>query len=384
MLGGIATSHADREGLSYRFGVSQQVGNRLEGPTHVVGIKTCEDDLFATVGELPDDLDQSGPNKVCLINADNLGTPIEPGEDFLGRRDGFRWHSAVVVGNDFLGRVPGVDGRLEDLNSSARNHRTTEAPHQFLAFAGEHRTADHLDPSNVARQKIHMRTSRVSPMAFRTRRYIEPEWLDDESPERAAPSIQDLVRINRFLGGHRVLRDALTRCFRPRDPFTMLDVGAASGDAAAVVRAAYPRATVVSLDYRVSHLDTGSKRCVAGNAFALPFRRRSFDFVYCGLFLHHFPDDEVAALLRSFAQISRGYVAANDLERHILPYWFIPATRWLFRWDPITVHDAPVSVQAAFSRTEFRELAVRAGLQDVNITVYRPAFRLCLLAKSPL
>ncbi len=221
-------------------------------------------------------------------------------------------------------------------------------------------------------------------MAFRTGRHIEPEWLDDESPETAAPSVEDLVRINRMLGGHRVLRDALRRCFRPGDSFTMLDVGAASGDAAAVVRASYPRATVVSLDYRVSHLDTRSKPCVAGNAFALPFRRRSFDVVYCGLFLHHFAHEEVAGLLRSFGEISRGYVVANDLERHILPYWFIPATRWLFGWHRITVHDAPISVQAGFSREEFRELGVRAGLQDVDIKVYRPAFRLCLLGKSAL
>src|SRR4051794_28819413 len=125
-------------------------------------------------------------------------------------------------------------------------------------------------------------------MSFRTARYIEPELLDDESPERAAPSLRDLVRINKLLGGHRVLLDALRQCFRADDAFTMLDVGAATGDAARVAREHFPRARVTSLDYRQMHLDPRAGPCVAADAFALPFRARTFDVVYCGLFLHHF------------------------------------------------------------------------------------------------
>lgn len=218
-------------------------------------------------------------------------------------------------------------------------------------------------------------------MSFRRGRYIMPEILDDQVPERAAPSLSDIVRINRYTGGHRVLRQAMAASVRPEDRFTMLDVGAASGDAAAIVRREYPNARVVSLDYRMHHVWTAPGDQIVADGFALPLRPRSFDIVYCGLFLHHFSNDQIAVLLRSFGTIAKRLVIANDLERHVLAYYFLPATRWLFRWDPLTLHDGPISVQAGFTRNELEELARKAGLQQVRVRRSRPAFRLCLLGK---
>jgi hypothetical protein len=218
-------------------------------------------------------------------------------------------------------------------------------------------------------------------MRFRTGRIVEPELLDNESPERAAPSLRDLVRINRLLGGHRVLREALARCVDEQESFTMLDVGSASGDSTTVVRERYRNATVTSLDYRAHHMSRAPGNRVVADAFHLPFARQSFDIVYCGLFLHHFSNDDVAALLRSFGVTARRFVIANDLERAPLAYYFLPATRWLLRWDPITCHDGPVSVQAGFSRSELTSLAHHAGLTNIDVRVYRPAFRLCLIGE---
>ncbi len=219
-------------------------------------------------------------------------------------------------------------------------------------------------------------------MRYRTGRIVDPEHLDHETPERAAPSLRDLVRINRLLGGHRVLREALDRCCERQESFSMLDVGAASADAAGVVRERYPQARVTSLDYRLHHMAAGGPgERVLADAFHLPFAPRSFDVVYCGLFLHHFSDAQVTALLRDFGRVAKRFIIANDLERHSLAYYFLPATRWLMRWDPITLHDGPVSVQAGFTRPELESLAKTAGLRDVSVQVYRPAFRLCLIAE---
>jgi hypothetical protein len=217
-------------------------------------------------------------------------------------------------------------------------------------------------------------------MSFRKERFIEPEVLDDQTPERAAPSLRDIVKINRLTGGHRVLREALAACMEPGAAFSMLDVGAASGDTAALVRTLFPRATVVSLDYRSHHLAGAPGDRVAADAFRLPFPPRSFDVVYCGLFLHHFNNDAVVQLLHSFGEIARRNVIVNDLERHILPWYFLPATKWIFGWDSLTLHDGPISVQAAFTGPELRHLGECAGLQSCRVRVYRPAFRLCLIA----
>jgi hypothetical protein len=213
-----------------------------------------------------------------------------------------------------------------------------------------------------------------------SRRRIEPEILDDQTPEAGARSLADLVRINRFLGGHEALRKAF-RSVAPHGPFSVLDIGSATGDSGNVIRAAYPQAAVTSLDYKLHHVRHASGTKLVADAFRVPFRPRSFTFVYCSLFLHHFEDDAVVQLLRGFRDIAQEAVIINDLERHVLPYWFLPATRWIFGWDRITLHDGPISVQAGFSRAELAGLAREAGLRDVGARAHRPAFRITVVGR---
>jgi len=150
-------------------------------------------------------------------------------------------------------------------------------------------------------------------------RVIRPELLDDASEHEAAPNLDDLVRINQRLGGHALLLRMLAQVARPAEEFTILDVGAATGDSGAVASHAYPGARVVSLDRSCVHLIRGGGQRICGDGFQLPLRDRSMDFVFSALFLHHFPDAEVIALLREFARVARRAVLISDLERHIFP-----------------------------------------------------------------
>lgn len=210
-------------------------------------------------------------------------------------------------------------------------------------------------------------------------RVIQPEILDSLPPAEAAPSLADLVRINRYLGGHQVLRGLLRRAGAP-ERFSLLDVGAASGDMADAVRRMRPQARVTLLDHVAAHLPAGGDR-VCADAFRMPFPDASFDYVYCSLFLHHFDDARVALLLREFGRLSRRAVLVSDLLRHALAYWFLPATRWLFRWHPVTVHDGRISVAAAFRAAELAGLARRAGLTPSEARSHVPAFRVSLIAR---
>jgi ubiquinone/menaquinone biosynthesis C-methylase UbiE len=214
-----------------------------------------------------------------------------------------------------------------------------------------------------------------------SRRIIRHELLDEQTPEAGEKSLRDLVRINRFLGGHEASRKAL-RSVAPSGPFTVLDVGAGSGDTGGAIRAAFPGATVTSLDYKAHHLRAASQPKINADAFRLPVRSRSFDFVHCSLFLHHFDDRSVIELFRGFREAARVAVIVNDLERHWMAYHFLPATAWLFGWDPITLHDGPISVQAAFTPNELRDLASKAGLRHVTTKVYHPAFRIALTGRT--
>jgi ubiquinone/menaquinone biosynthesis C-methylase UbiE len=209
-------------------------------------------------------------------------------------------------------------------------------------------------------------------------RVIEPEILDAVSAEEAAVNLADLRRINRWFGGHYVLRRLLREQIKQNDPFTFLDVGAASGDMGRVVQQAYPQCRLISLDHQARNLSLASGHRVVGDAFALPVA--AVDFVHCSLFLHHFTDDQVVDLLAKFARIARRAVLLQDLHRHPLAHRFLPLTRHLFGWQRVTLHDGPISVAAAFKARELRHLAERAGLRNVRVRSHGLSFRLSLVA----
>jgi SAM-dependent methyltransferase len=211
-------------------------------------------------------------------------------------------------------------------------------------------------------------------------RIIKPEILDTLPEEQARASLADLTRINARWGGHSTLRRLLRGVVNSSETFSMLDVGAASGDMGDRVREWYPHARVVSLDRIASHLAPAQGERVCGDAFQLPFAGRSFDYVFCSLFLHHFTDENVAFLLRDFARVARRAVLVIDLERNPVAYYFLPWTRWLFGWDPVTVNDGAISVEAAFKPRELEALAARAGLRNPHARAYRPAFRIAMTA----
>jgi len=205
------------------------------------------------------------------------------------------------------------------------------------------------------------------------------ELLEECADEEARGNLRDLVRINRWFGGHSITAGVL-RSLSPPPRFTMLDVGAASGDTARAVRETFPGASVVSLDVRLRNLETAPAPRVAADGFSLPFRQGSFDYVFCSLLLHHFDEADAALLLRRmFAAAGRALIAC-DLERSRIGAAWLPATHPLLRWHPVTLHDGPASVRSAYRRPEMEAIARRAGLRNVRMRGHWPWCRWSLVA----
>src|SRR5438552_630791 len=109
-----------------------------------------------------------------------------------------------------------------------------------------------------------------------SKRLIKPELLDHAPPEEARLNLADLVRINSNFGGHATITRMMEQVAPERDAFTLLDIGAASGDVARVVQQLYPSAFITNLDYSPVNLETALDQKVIADAFALPFRPESF------------------------------------------------------------------------------------------------------------
>ena len=206
--------------------------------------------------------------------------------------------------------------------------------------------------------------------------FIESLDAPDVPADDVAQALADLRRYNRWLGGRRVLLNLLATEGLGR--FSMLDVGAASGDLSEAVTRHFGGARVVLLDRNWGHLPG---RGVAALAEALPFPDGSFDFVSASLLLHHFRDPDVVRLLGEFGRVARRAVLINDLERHWLPLAFVWASAPVFARGRVTRSDAPASVRQAFRPEELHKLAQRAGFQHVTVRRHRPWFRLSLVAR---
>jgi ubiquinone/menaquinone biosynthesis C-methylase UbiE len=215
-----------------------------------------------------------------------------------------------------------------------------------------------------------------------SKRVIKQERLEHAPIDEARTNLAQIVQLNQRFGGHSVLRKTLAKVVNGNPSFSLLDVGSASGDTAKLIRQVYPAASVTSLDLSPVNLADAPHPKLLADAFHLPFKAASFDYVCCSLFLHHFEDDAVSHLLASFYRISRRALLVSDLERHVLPYYFFPLTKPIFGWAPITVNDGMYSIRAAFNADELSQLAQSAGIPNAEITVHRPAFRISLVAKK--
>ena len=87
----------------------------------------------------------------------------------------------------------------------------------------------------------------------------------------------------------------------------------------------------------------------------------------CSLFLHHLAEDEAVQVLRSMAQAARHQVLVSDLRRSRLGWWLAWVGTRMLTMSPVVHFDGPVSVAAAFTCAELKNLADRAGLQDARV-----------------
>jgi SAM-dependent methyltransferase len=120
------------------------------------------------------------------------------------------------------------------------------------------------------------------------------------------------------------------------------------------------------------------RRCgisvVRGDGNAPPFRPASFDFILASQLLHHFPEEKIVGLLRTWSQLARRAIIVSDLVRHPIAYRGIRLLTKLFTHNIMTLTDAPLSVQRAFTMAEWRELFRRAEIgpfQILSIFPYR-------------
>lgn len=205
----------------------------------------------------------------------------------------------------------------------------------------------------------------------------EPELMDRPQPvsRELEVDLDNLIRINRHFGSHRLIRWFLRRWLKPGGTYRLLDLCTASGDIprlmVAWARRQNIRLQIDAVDFQPSTLEIARRwsreypeiTFLEGDARTAPGETGSYDFVFCSLALHHFSEEDAVRVLRRCRELARRAVVVADLERGPVAtagVWLMTAV--LYR-EPMTKYDARVSVRRAFSFPEFHNLAERAGWQ---------------------
>ena len=204
------------------------------------------------------------------------------------------------------------------------------------------------------------------------------ELLDDDAgtPAEVARTLADLRLLNRYFGGVATTAYMVERIAQAsqKTDFTLLEVGAGSGDAAESVRNRMEKKGIVLkltlLDRCASHMAVGDGngvKYVVADALSLPFRDGSFDIVSCGLFVHHLIPEEVTVFANEALRCARMAFIINDLVRHPVALATAYAGRLLYQ-SRMTCNDAPASVRQAYTTEEMRAMLARSSAGRVEIT----------------
>ena len=203
---------------------------------------------------------------------------------------------------------------------------------------------------------------------------VELELMD--RPQPVSPELErdleNIRQLNRWFGSYALISMFLSGWIKPGSRLRIVDLATGSGD---IPRLIAECGRKIGAELRIDALDRQSATLEIAQKLSVPYPEISFvegnilewrpaepyDVVFCTLALHHFSDDDAVRVLQRCRELSHKFVLVSDLRRswmatigvHLL-------TATMFR-EPMSKHDARLSIARAFSFSELNQLAKRAG-----------------------
>ena len=231
-------------------------------------------------------------------------------------------------------------------------------------------------------------------------RDLQPELMDDPALPRAdhEHALVGLSRLNYFSGviGGMYKQVASFAHTIPDRPLRILDIASGSGDLpvawAVRARRAGLKMDITATDISPVAVAQQQQRaksagvqiaslqadCFAGE---LP---TGFDVVTCSLFAHHLTETQTIDLLQAMRTASNNAVVICDLERTRFNYGLIAVVSRLLSRSYVVHKDALLSVNNAYTKSEFADLAKTAFGREVAVNTMFPCRFLMIDQKESL
>lgn len=163
------------------------------------------------------------------------------------------------------------------------------------------------------------------------------------------------------------------------ETLTLLDIATGAGDIP-IALAQAARKQGIKLDITVADISERALQFVTAKAQHQGVKLKttkldvlsdtpssSFDVVTTSLFTHHLDPPEVTHLLATMGKTAKELVLVNDLVRSPINLALVYLATRLLASSEIVQYDGPVSVRAAYTTDEMRELATAAGLTGARV-----------------
>ena len=212
---------------------------------------------------------------------------------------------------------------------------------------------------------------------------VELELMD--RPQPVSPELErdleNIRQLNRWFGSYALISMFLSRWIKPGSRLRIVDLATGSGD---IPRLIAECGRKIGAELRIDALDQQSATLQIAQKLSVPYPEISFvegnilewrsaepyDVVFCTLALHHFSDNDAVRVLQRCRELSHKFVLVSDLRRswmatigvHLL-------TATMFR-EPMSKHDARLSIARAFSFSELNQLAQRAGWTNFGLKTF--------------
>ena len=214
-------------------------------------------------------------------------------------------------------------------------------------------------------------------------RHLEPEEMDDNGlhPDDHHLALAGLARLNLISFCAPSIWNALKNAgafdvINAR-PTRILDLATGGGDLPVYLGV---KAQRLGIPIELTGIDRSSTALASARALAdrsgidvkwdyLDVTRDAIppaDWITCSLFLHHLPDDQVVALIRSMAAAASKGIVVNDLERSYLNRGLVWLGSRLVSRSPVVHRDSDRSVCAGFTMEEITRLLESAGLDGAR------------------
>jgi ubiquinone/menaquinone biosynthesis C-methylase UbiE len=197
-------------------------------------------------------------------------------------------------------------------------------------------------------------------------------------------ALKELTIINKYLGGISTTKSALKYFISNElNELRIIDIGSGSSDNLIAAKYTFPNLKIISIDKNLSVLNYSNNNTtkINADAFKLSIKNNSCDIVHVALFLHHFDEEQLKALLNEFLRISKKGIIINDLQRSYFAFLGIKLLTILFSKSTLVKNDAPISVKKSFIKSDLLNFILSAGVTKYIIK-RKWAFRWMVLIKK--